>query len=522
MSAALPNPSLQRFKISKEFYHIGMAVFCTLAIAFVWLAPLPGPAFIKPFIVAIIAFLPFAGLIAFRYIFFVCLLFVGFAFFRFHEAFPALQSLRIPLLLSLAILAVLAYDMFLSRRIKAYWEPEFTPFAIFVIWTICGIFFATNKPLATDYFIDIYSKIAIMTFAIAWIITKPQQMMTATKFIITSGIIIGCVALYNKTMGIGLVEGTRVTISHELGSSLGDPNDLSLRLLFPLSFAAALVAVPQSKLLKVFGLIGVLVIIGAIIATQSRGGLLGLMAVMGVFAHRYIKSKTLLITLAVIAALALATAAGLSGRVSGGAHEVGIDASTQGRLDAWKTAISMTLHNPIFGVGLDNFYANYFFYTDAWDGKPHAVHSTWFDVMSQTGIIGFILFMAMFSIMIVRTLKHDKMLNHREAPEAIRCASIAIMAGIAGFAVAGTFLTQGFDWPVYILLALTAAISRYSRLYKEQTQDAADSGFYDDPEKRKATDNNNLHHIASSEEPVGADILWNPPSDNNSVGGQTS
>lgn len=514
-------PAMPRFNLSQQHTHIALALFCTLAIAFVWLAPLPGPAFIKPFIVAIIACLPFAGLIAFRYIFFICLLFIGFAFFRFHEAFPVLQSLRIPLLLSLAILGVLVYDMLLSRRIKAYWEPEFTPFAIFVIWGICGIFFATNKPLALDYFVDIFSKIAIMTFAIAWIITKPQQMMTATKFIVISGILIGCVALYNKMMGIGLVEGTRVTISRELGSSLGDPNDLSLRLLFPLSFAAALVTVPKSKMLKVFGLIGVVLIIGAIIATQSRGGLLGLLAVMGVFAHRYIKSKALLVTLVIIAALVLASAAGLSGRISGGAHEAGIDASAQGRLDAWKTALSMTLHNPIFGVGFDNFYANYFFYTSAWDGKPHAVHSTWFDVMSQTGIVGFMLFMTMFSIMVVRTLKHDKMLNHRQAPEAIRCASLAIMAGIAGFAVAGTFLTQGFDWPVYILLALTAAISRYSRVFKQQTQEAADNGFYDNSDMRK-TGKTNMDHVWNGEQSTVKDVLWNPLDDNNSLRGKTS
>ncbi|MGB0360640.1 MAG: hypothetical protein ACPGEF_04425, partial [Endozoicomonas sp.] len=48
-----------------------------------------------------------------------------------------------------------------------------------------------------------------------------------------------CVAVSNKLNGIGLVEGSRVTISRHLQSQIGDPNDLSLVLLFPVSFLCA-------------------------------------------------------------------------------------------------------------------------------------------------------------------------------------------------------------------------------------------------------------------------------------------
>ncbi|MEI8597436.1 hypothetical protein P4S64_06830 [Vibrio sp. M60_M31a] len=50
--------------------------------------------------------------------------------------------------------------------------------------------------------------------------------------IILAGGLIAVVALYNSASGIGLVEGTRVTIGRQLGSVLGDPNDLSLVLMF--------------------------------------------------------------------------------------------------------------------------------------------------------------------------------------------------------------------------------------------------------------------------------------------------
>lgn len=37
----------------------------------------------------------------------------------------------------------------------------------------------------------------------------------------------------------------------------------------------------------------------------------------------------------------------------------------------------------------------------------------------------------------------------------------AVLAGLVGFIVSGTFLTMGFTWPVYTLLAFTVGVSRH-------------------------------------------------------------
>ncbi|MCV5332820.1 O-antigen ligase family protein, partial [Escherichia coli] len=76
--------------------------------------------------------------------------------------------------------------------------------------------------------------------------------------------------------------------------------------------------------------------------------------------------KTLVLVLGAVAALALYAFAGISGRESGGAAEDGIDASAMGRLYAWEAAFKMALHHPFTGVGLDNFYFNYYFYSTRW------------------------------------------------------------------------------------------------------------------------------------------------------------
>ena len=52
----------------------------------------------------------------------------------------------------------------------------------------------------------------------------------------------------------------------------------------------------------------------------------------------------------------------------------------KGGFYAWEAAVGMAIDRPLTGVGLDNFYYNYYFYSPHWDGLNHAVHSTWFGV----------------------------------------------------------------------------------------------------------------------------------------------
>ena len=78
--------------------------------------------------------------------------------------------------------------------------------------------------------------------------SKEGDFALAARAFVLAGMLVAGVALSNAANQIGLVEGTRVTIGRDIGSVLGDPNDLSLVLLFPLSFAIALVLTPRTGL----------------------------------------------------------------------------------------------------------------------------------------------------------------------------------------------------------------------------------------------------------------------------------
>ena len=155
--------------------------------------------------------------------------------------------------------------------------------------------------------------------------------------------------------------------------------------------------------------------------------------------------------------------AGISGRASGGAAEVGIDESAMGRIYAWQAAFRMAVEHPLTGVGINNFYANYFFYSPHWDGLNHAVHSTWFGVLAETGFLGLIIFLTAMAMLIRTSILN---LNHIEQHRAVVSPAIyataqAVCAGLLGTVVSATFLTQSFTWPIYILAALVVALAQW-------------------------------------------------------------
>jgi len=300
----------------------------------------------------------------------------------------------------------------------------------------------------------------IMVFAISWWLTRFSHFSYVRIGIMISGISIALVALNNKMNGIGLVEGSRVTISRDIRSQLGDPNDLSLVLMFPVSFLAAeLFDSNTHKFRRAFAAFGLILAISGVIATQSRGGLLGIAAILSFFLYQKVKNPLVVGICGAVAMMAMMVFAGISDRQSGGAEESGVDESAMGRIYAWHAAINMGVANPLTGVGINNFFVNYYFYSPHWDGKNHAVHSTWFQVLGETGFVGLCIFL-LFIASIYRSLSRIYSINKVNYNKDVIINANALKAGLIGFMVSGTFLTQAFTWPLYIILALTIALEK--------------------------------------------------------------
>jgi len=458
---------MYKYHQDNKIHQVIVAGICCLLLALIWhLMPALG--------VGLIALLPALIVFSLKTPFLLCLTFICFSFFRIHEIFPLLSPLHLPQLLALATLFSLGCNLWF-KNINLFFSRELMLFSFFALLVAIGAFMATNRAVAMQSFTDTYIKITIMVFAISWLLAKKEQFRIVIITMIFCGLITSLATLYNKVNKLELVEGTRVTIGRSIGSMLGDPNDLALVLLFPAGFCLAYALTkgvgPWSKRLCILIFIA---IFAAIIATQSRGGLLGILSVCGLFAWKNIKNKTIIFAAIPFVLIFLMFAAGLDSRQSGAVEGMEIDDSAMGRLYAWQAAFNMALQHPLNGVGINNFISNYFAYSQHWDGQNHAVHSTWFGILAETGFLGLLVFIA---IIVRLFILSSKSLNYFLKDDEHYCPVLfanaqAIQAGILSFCVSGSFLTMGFTWPIYILLSMTIALNNYvdrDRLAKHAT-----------------------------------------------------
>ncbi|MCB1457417.1 MAG: O-antigen ligase family protein, partial [Nitratireductor sp.] len=186
---------------------------------------------------------------------------------------------------------------------------------------------------------------------------------------------------------------------------------------------------------------------------------------------KLVKSKLVLGTVGAIAMVGLTAVAGISDRSSGGAAEEGIDESAMGRIWAWTAAFNMAMAKPLTGVGLSNFIPNFWLYTPHWTGFNKAVHSTWLGVLAETGWPGLIAFVTMVILTIRLAIRTSRILAEVDAPVPVRVSALALVSGLAAFCTSGTFLTQGFTWPFYILLAITSAVSNYAKPFAKSEEE---------------------------------------------------
>ncbi|WP_305371483.1 O-antigen ligase family protein [Photobacterium leiognathi] len=389
--------------------------------------------------------------------FLLCIWFILFSYFRLHEAMPWLEPFKIPQLLALSCLAGLSWQVWFNFR-GFQWHSLHTWLLIFALWVAICCVLASNRTESFEMLTGNFSKIVLMVFAISLLPTNINQLKRIPLLLILCGLLIAFFTLYNKVHGIGLVEETRVTIGREFGSMLGDPNDLSLVLLFPLSFTLVYIFNP-SHLIKCLAIAATLMLLAGIMVTESRGGQLGVISV--IFMAILLHSRNIVIPMIITAVglIILFAVAGLENRFVSSASSGTIDESAMGRIHAWTAAVLMAVDNPMTGVGLGNFYNNYFFYTLHWDTKNHAVHSSWFEVLSENGFVGLLL----FAILVIKSFKLSYRLLHRLKHSNYQPLAEGLWLGMISFSVSGTFLTQGTTWPFYILLSLLIATDRLSQ-----------------------------------------------------------
>ena len=245
-----------------------------------------------------------------------------------------------------------------------------------------------------------------------------------------------------------------------------DPNDLGMFLVMNIPFAFYFYNKGQF-LLKLTMLATLCALGYGVYLTGSRGSMLGAGGLLGVYLLVVNAGPKLFITTVILSPIAATIVASLQSN---------IDASANGRLEAWYAGIQMLMHNPIFGIGKGQFF----------DHHGLVAHNSYIHVAGELGIPGYslwggaLIFTVLTGYLIIKASKlknkpDDKSCEvtkeERLAFENERLLNKTLFFSMIGFMITGFFISRMFTLLLFIFMGMTVAshirIVKLNSEYKE-------------------------------------------------------
>lgn len=262
-------------------------------------------------------------------------------------------------------------------------------------------------------------------------------------------------------------------------SKFGDNNHLSLILLMALPVIYYLQHYVANRLIRWGFLMALVTTLLAVMATQSRAGLVGLFVVGAavVLTTRRRWSALIVVALAIVLLTQVAPEGWIARMQT--IQSADQDASFMGRVAAWKVSSAIAVAHPFVGGGFralqsvavwDQFRLEEgllgFIDTPMLKNRGVAAHSIWFEVMGDTGFVGLLLFLALL-INAFLTRRHIRKLVRANGDAQRWAGDLADMLGISllAFVVTGSTISAAyFELPYVCMMLLEVVKQQQSRL----------------------------------------------------------
>jgi O-antigen ligase len=379
--------------------------------------------------------------------FFLFLLVNATLFIRPSELFPALSTIpiyNIVIVLNLVVAAPAIANELSENNLSR------SPVTVCVLGVFAFILLSLAVRFEFEHAWDFgfeFAKVIAYFLLIVGTVNTPRRLFTLLGAVAVSTTAVCVLAVLQHHGKINLP-----SLSEDLDGRMhatgifGDPNDLSMIIV------ASIMIFSGGLFYKQFGILRVLLVapIGflgyALTLTQSRGGLLALIAGCGaVFYVRFGLVRALALGAVVIPAIL----AGFGGRQIG-FQEALSSGTGRGRVEFWSDGLVALRASPIFGVGVHH-------YGDHANGM--VAHNSFVHAFVELGFFGGALFLGVFGlagwslwgILCVRERVNHLGLRHY----------LPFMAGIlVAYAVSMMSLSRPFEVPTYLVAGCAAASQR--------------------------------------------------------------
>lgn len=329
-----------------------------------------------------------------------------------------------------------------------------TVFAFFVTWITLS--WLMGRDVSEDYWQwNKCIKIFLMIFVTLALLQTKKHIMAFAWVLIGSLAILGAKGGFFTLITLG-----NYRVWGPPGSFIEDNNEFALALIMTIPLVYFLQLQVAQKIWR--NALSVVMLLCAISAfgSYSRGALLAIIAMGGVFWWRSPRKGEVAVFILIIAIAMIPMLPEQWWARMDTISEYQADGSAMGRLNAWGVAWEVALHH-LFGGGMNYQYSDYFLLYGKYETIVRAAHSIYFQILGNHGFIGLFLFLLLW----ITTYCEAGWLmrNAGSNPDTLWAAQLGAMAQVSlvGYATGGAFLSLGyFDLP-YNMMALVVLAKKW-------------------------------------------------------------
>lgn len=223
-----------------------------------------------------------------------------------------------------------------------------------------------------------------------------------------------------------------------------DPNDLSMIIVACVIICAAGLFAPRLGIMRFSLVAPIAFLVYALTLTQSRGGLLALLAGCGLLVYLRFGWKISL----VVAAAAVPVVTAIGGRQSdlGGAMSGG---TAEARMELWSDSLQLIKEFPLFGIG----------YKGYDELRMQVAHNSFVHSTTELGVFGGVFFLGVFAISAVSLWQLSRKKNQVADPTLQQLRPF-VTALLLAYGISMLSLSRCYIVPTYLVAGLAASYLR--------------------------------------------------------------
>jgi exopolysaccharide production protein ExoQ len=384
-----------------------------------------------------------------------------------------------------AVMALFLVLYYLLVRGTAGLRPNLLLAAVsaYGLWIFASFYWAGDPAFVYDTFFRYLLVFAYMA-AFAVIVRTPGQVLAIFVTLSVGALVFGVLSFggYAASVDVYSTDVDPGKLGQSASGLQGDHNLFAVYQVLALPAALTVAALARRAVWMVFAYTVVAVVVLSVVASLSRTALLMLAVVVGatlvapsrVFFRRANDKLNYFFAILVAGALvAFAGAAPFVKRALTIFHEQGVSgARGSGRIDLWRAAWGGFREHTLTGLGAGNFRAQSADLLQTTPGVENVlgnpklsnkfVHNMYLGNLTELGIVGFGLFMAVLLLTVwylLGTVRRARALDDRR----LERLSAALIVTLIGYAVAGFFLSLELSKPLFIIIGLALALDVMSR-----------------------------------------------------------